>query len=282
MPRRGIDWEAEYNVRLRHPDRHALHEQCVAQSRAAYGEMRCIRDVRCGDGPRALLDFFPAEAACSTGGPVLAFFHGGYWHSHERTEYALIARPFVRAGIATAVVGYDLTPTQRLGAIVRQARDACRWLRDNADALGFDGRLVFTAGHSAGAHLAVCVLTDKASPARGAVLLSGIYDLAPLRFTSLNESVGLDAEQVRCLSPLMHPLPRMGDLLIAVGQRETQEFRRQALRLATKWRSARRGADLMVVPRLHHYDIVLALGQPGSALAQAAVRRVLQTASAGP
>jgi arylformamidase len=281
MPRRGIDWEAEYNVRLRHPDRHALHAQCVAQSKAAYGEMRCIRDVRYADGARALLDFFPAEATCGAGRPVLAFFHGGYWHSHERADYALIARPFVRAGIATAVVGYDLAPAQRLGAIVRQARDACRWLRDNAGALGFDAQLVFTAGHSAGAHLAACVLTDKASPARGAVLLSGIYDLEPLRFTSLNESIGLDAAQARCLSPLMHSLPREADLLIAVGKRETREFRRQAIQLAAKWRSARRGADLMVVPGLHHYDIVLALGQPGSALAQAAVQRVLQTASAG-
>ena len=226
-----------------------------------------------------MLDFFPAEAACQSGRPLLAFFHGGYWHAHDRTEYALIARTFVQAGIATAVVGYDLAPAQRLGDIVGQARAACHWLRKNADVLGFDAQLLFTAGHSAGAQLAACVLTDTASPARGGVLISGIYDLEPLRSTSLNALIGLDAADARRWSPLMHPLPEEGDLLIAVGERETQEFRRQAISLSTRWLSGRRAADLMLVPGLHHYDIVLALGQPESALAQAAVQRVLQTAS---
>src|SRR5688572_4569509 len=91
----GVDWEAEYNVRLLHPDRHVFHERCIKASRAVYREMPCTREIRYGAGQRALLDLFPASPAAAAGRvPVVAFFHGGYWHSHERHEYAFVAKAF--------------------------------------------------------------------------------------------------------------------------------------------------------------------------------------------
>ena len=86
-----------------------------------------MRDIRYGPGDRALMDvFLPANGSRGEGIPIVAFFHGGYWQSHERAEFGFVARAFATAGICTAIVGYDLAPGARMGAIVAQARAAFR------------------------------------------------------------------------------------------------------------------------------------------------------------
>jgi len=269
--------ESEYNVRLLHPDRNTFHERGRAQSRAAYRELAVTRDIRYGTGPRALLDLFPAaNRVKGEEGPLVAFFHGGYWHAHERTEFGFVAKAFAAAGIGTAIVGYDLAPGASMGAIVAQAREACAWIRAHAPELGADGTLLFTAGHSAGAHLAACAVTECDSPPRGAILVSGIFDLTPLLRTTLNQPLGLTAASARRWSPARHRLPDAGDALVAVGAFETSEFIRQSRELARIWRGGERRAEAMVIPAVHHYDVILELADPDSALSRAARHLVLR------
>jgi arylformamidase len=276
-----MDWELEYNVRLRVPDRGAFHDRCRAASRDAYARMNCIRGLQYGDGPRTRIDLFPAlPTAQGTPTPVLAFFHGGFWHAHERSEYAFVARPFVNAGVATALVGYDLAPQASLEAIVSQAVQACSWLQHNAAELRVDPGLLFCAGHSAGAHLAASVMNARLpTPARGGVLVSGIFDLDPLRHTSFNTTLRLTEGSARALSPSHRPLPVTGDVLVAVGAAETPEFIRQSREYFRRWHAAGRSADLIVVPEVHHYEIVLELDDPDSDLSQAAIQRIVKTAA---
>jgi arylformamidase len=191
-----------------------------------------------------------------------------------------VARPFVNAGVATALVGYDLAPQASLEAIVSQAVQACAWLQHNAAELRVDPALLFCAGHSAGAHLAASVMNASLlAPARGGVLVSGIFDLNPLRHTSFNTTLQLTEGRARALSPTRCPLPETGDVLVAVGAGETSEFIRQSRDYFRRWRSAGRRADLFVVPGVHHYEIVLELDDPDSALSQAAIQRILKTAA---
>lgn len=265
------DWEAEYNVRLRHPDRHDFHEQCLEASAAAYRTLACERDLRYGAGDRARIDYFPARCAHGTRTAAVAFFHGGYWHSHDRSEFASIAAPFVHAGVAFALVGYDLAPANPVRAIVAQARLACRWLCAHADELGFDPHGLLAAGHSAGAHLAACALTDPDHVVRGGLLVSGIFDLEPLCRTSFARTLDLTPAEARDVSPLRHPFPPKGDVLVVVGEQESAQFIYQSRRFAQAWAATRRSSQLAVVPELHHYSIVLALGQKESALARMAV-----------
>jgi arylformamidase len=276
-----IDWEAEYNVRLLHPDRETYHARCVASSKAAYRSLACLPGLRYGPGGRALIDFFPPATSAPEGlAPLVAWFHGGYWHSHERSEYAFVARTLAQAGIATALVGYDLAPSAGMHEIVAQARAACRWLRGQAAELGCDEQLIFTAGHSAGAHLAAGVLTDpQPQDVKGAVLVSGIFELDPLRSTSLNATLGLTAASARRLSPRPGARQRACDLLVAVGAFETTEFLRQSREFAHRWPAAAGSAELLVVPAAHHYSVVLELARGDSALSRAAVHRVLRTSA---
>lgn len=266
------DWEAEYNVRLRHPDRQDVYEQCLEASAAAYRTLASERDVRYGAGDRARIDYFPARrVAHGMRAAAVAFFHGGYWHSHDRSEFALIAEPFVHAGVAVALVGYDLAPANPVRAIVAQARLACRWLRAHATELRFDPHALLAAGHSAGAHLAACVLTDPDHVVRGGLLVSGIFDLEPLCRTSFARRLGLTPAEARDLSPLRHAFPPRGDVLVVVGEQESAQFVYQSRRFAQAWAATRRSSQLAVVPELHHYSIVLALGRKESRLARMAV-----------
>jgi arylformamidase len=263
--------EAEYNVRLLHPERERFHERGRKLSLEAYRSLPVTRDIRYGKGKRALLDFFAAtNPASPVGVPVLAFFHGGYWHAHERSEFAFVARSFASAGIATAIVGYDLAPAVRLAQIVAQARAAVAWLHAHAADLGFDRRLMFVGGHSAGAHLAACVLTGRDSPCRGGLMVSGIYELSPLIATTLNRPLALTPSMARRWSPLRHPLPDSGRIVVAVGAFETTEFIRQSHDFARAWDGGGRAAEVMIVPASNHYSVVLELADADSALAREA------------
>jgi arylformamidase len=87
-----------------------------------------------------------------------------------------------------ALPGYDLCPEVRVGEIVAQIREACR-------ALATESPRLVVAGHSAGGHLAACMLAtdwtklDATLPhdfVQAAYAISGLFELKPLVSTSIN------------------------------------------------------------------------------------------------
>ena len=93
------------------------------------------RDLRHGDSPRALIDYFAAPAP-GNGPGLLVYFHGGYWQELSKAESAFLAPAWHAAGLAHAVVGYTLAPAARLPDIVDECRAAVRWLHARAGTLG--------------------------------------------------------------------------------------------------------------------------------------------------
>ena len=192
-----------------------------------------------------------------------------------------LAAPFVAHGISVALVGYDLCPTIALGGIVDQVRAACAWLWRQAPALGHDPWRMFVGGHSAGAQLAAVTLAtawpalDRGLPRallRGGVAVSGVYDLAPLRATSINDAVGLDAAGARQWSPV-HMNPVAGaSLLLAVGGAESAAFRRQTADLARAWHAV--VTATLEVPGANHFTVLEALADEHARLHQLARRLI--------
>ena len=58
-------------------------------------------------------------------------------------------------------------------------------------------------GHSSGSHLAACALT-RTDGVKQALLVSGIYDLLPVRLSARNEYVRLDEKLEHEYSPIRH------------------------------------------------------------------------------
>ena len=102
---------------------------------------------------------------------------------------------------------------------------------------------------------------------KGALAVSGIYDLAPLRRTSMNAELRLDENAARVASPVTYLPSRPVPVVTAVGAEESAEFRRQAQLLAKHWPHCARAC--IVVPGANHFTIVERLAERRGALFEA-------------
>ncbi len=197
--------------------------------------------------------------------PTLVFIHGGYWQELTKAESAFMVPPLLAQGIAVAVVDYQLAPAARLPEIVAQSSDAVRYLIAEADRLGLAGDRIVVSGSSAGGHLAAMVLGNVRGLA-GGVLLSGIYDLAPLVGTYVNDALGLDASTAASQSPATRMMKDRVSLVVAVGDNETSEFHRQTSEFAARARGQGHPVAELRAAGRHHFDLPYDLGNPESPL----------------
>jgi arylformamidase len=143
-------------------------------------------------------------------------------------------------------------------------------------------RLVFS-GHSAGGHLAACMLatdwtTLNASLPKDLILaayaISGLFDLVPLVQTSLNKALRLDEVTARAASPLFWQPPTHGSFDALVGEHESPEYLRQSKVLVETWARARVASRFDTIPAANHFTAIAPLADPGSAM----VRRLKELA----
>ena len=165
----------------------AILARWAEESAALYRSAPVLRDQRYGPGPRHRIDFFPAT---SRGCPTLFFIHGGYWQWCDKEDEAFVARGPLAHEINVAVVEYTLCPATSVDGIVAELNAALDWLAPRLSKFGADPRRLIVGGSSAGAHLAA-MLTGRAD-VTGALLVSGLYDLEPIRHLGLNAVIGLD------------------------------------------------------------------------------------------
>jgi acetyl esterase/lipase len=121
-------------------------------------------DIAYGPAARHRLSVYhPAGPAPAPGWPVLVAFHGGFWQFGSRDEWQmhLMARRIGARGIVVVLADYRLYPEATFPAFVEDGAAAVAWAARNAHDLGGDARLLFAAGHSAGAHIAVLLGLDR-------------------------------------------------------------------------------------------------------------------------
>jgi arylformamidase len=228
-----VDLEVEYNNRARVPENPALIAGW-ARDASAYREAHpSWHVIPYGEGKRHTIDFFPA----ANDGPIVVFIHGGYWQALDASFFSHLAGGLNAHGISVAVPSYDLCPAVSVGDIIEQMRTMTRVLAKL-------GRPLVMSGHSAGGHLAACMLAtewralDAALPADlvGAVYaISGLFDLGPLVRTSVNIPLLLNDLSAREVSPLFWPAPTRGSLDAVVGGEESAEYFRQSRTIVDVW-----------------------------------------------
>ena len=183
--------------------RHAASER----ARARLGSPR-----RMPYGPTAIeqLDIFDCGIRNA---PINIFVHGGAWRRNKAADYALNAEPLVRAGAHYVILdfinvdeaGGDLFP------MYDQVRRGIAWVARNAEGFGGDRNRIYLSAHSSGSHLAGCVLVrglrEESLPSdaiKGAVLLSGMYDLKPVRLSKRSAYVSFTDRMEDLLSAQRH------------------------------------------------------------------------------
>ncbi|WP_424810490.1 alpha/beta hydrolase [Roseococcus sp. YIM B11640] len=254
--------EAQYNLRARHPERETIYADYTARSEKLRGSAHweCLRYAA---PERCTIDFFPAARADA---PLLVFIHGGFWRSGDKRVFSFLAEPYAQAGVAVALVGYELAPQVTLTRIVEQMVGAWRFLVTEATGLGINPARITLSGHSAGGHLSALLSTmDPGLPhLHGVLPISGIFDLAPMLLTSINHESRITAEEAVTLSPALKSCFRGRRYWVVAGAGETEDFIAQTQRFGAMMEAACPGSGTTLVPGRHHFDIFEDFADPAS------------------
>lgn len=207
----------------------AIVAEIVSRSEEARANIPMIADVAYGPDATETADLFFPEGP-RDGLPVHMFIHGGYWRMFSKRDYSHIAETVTRAGAIAVIIDYALMPAVRMARIVDQVRHARRWVSNHISGFGGDPDRLTVSGHSAGAHLATMLFDDDANPSgiKGALLLSGLYDLKPLQDSFLAAEIAITDEEVKQFTPLTHQFDAAVKVDILVGEDETPPFHEQA------------------------------------------------------
>lgn len=211
-----------------------------------------------GAGAEGFDLFLPEGSAVG----LMVFIHGGYWMAFGPRDFSHLARGALARGWAVAMPAYSLAPDAAIPAMTRQIAAAV-----TAAAAEVHGPVTLT-GHSAGGHLAarmatVDVALDPAIAARIArvVPISPLSDLRPLRETSMNATLRIDAATALTESPVLLPRRRGVAAHVWVGGAERPAFLDQARRLGNAW-----ACPVTVDGARHHFDVIEGLEDATSPL----------------
>lgn len=267
MAEHSPEWfEREYNPSLAVPDAAAIYGRWPERAAATRRRHPPLGDIRYGEHPREVIDLFRVERARGT----VLFIHGGYWRSFSKDDFSWVADGFVSQGLSVALLNYPLCPEVTLAAIADSTRRAFATLY--ADVLTREERAkIVVTGHSAGGYLAALHLaTDWTAyglpedPITAIVPISGVFALAPLTQTSMNDAIRLDLAAAGDLSLFGKPWRSQARLTFVVGGDESAEFQRQSADMADSWQDL--DPDLAAIPGTNHFDVIDGLAEPGSRL----------------
>ena len=272
-----IDYETEYDNRRRVPEHPEIFARWAREAAAYRAAARGAEfALAYGPSPRQTIDLFPAKDDDEMT-PLALFIHGGWWRSLEPAMFSQKAIGLNARGITVAVAGYDFCPQVSIATIIEQMGSACLWLWRRRR------KRIFVYGHSAGGHLAACLLAQDwkafasdapADLVPAAYAISGVFDLAPLVHVSQNQDLRLDEAEARRVSPLHWKVPAGRMLDAVVGSLESSEFLRQSKIITEGWGSRGVAARYEEIAGMNHFTIVDALSDADSAM----TRRIAELA----
>jgi acetyl esterase/lipase len=255
--------DAAYNNNNAVANSAALIEERNAAAAAARAARSGALDIPYAAGERTRFDLYPAADKAA---PCLVFIHGGYWQRNSRDVFAALADGALASGWSVAMPGYALAPAVTLTQIVAEIHSALDWLSDSGPSHGIDGPII-VSGWSAGAQLTAMALSHPGVTA--GLAISGVYDLAPIRDTYLNEALRISDDEIATLSPLRLP-PVIKPLAIAYGTAELPALVWDSCNLHALRAAAHAPGPLIPVAGANHFTILDALRRKDGLLLKAA------------
>jgi len=245
---------------------------------AAPEDILITRDAAYGADARHRLDLFRPEAP-SVRRTAVVFVHGGGFVGGDKSKpgspfYDNVGVWAVRQGFVGVNMTYRLAPGAPWPAGADDVAAAAEWLSGQAAALGIDHILLL--GQSAGAaHVAAALALHEArlkgAGVRGAVLLSGVYDLTAANPKAVSAAYyGSDAALFAERSSQARLLECAIPWLVGMAEHDPSHFQRQALGLIDAAFAKRRTLPpLLQLLGHNHLSGMLHLGLPRDQLGPA-------------
>ncbi len=271
--------EAHFNPRASVRDFERHFDTWTERSAAAKARLPGEYDLRYGPGPLQTYDLHRPQNPKS-GAPLVMLVHGGYWRGLDKNTMTFAAEPFLQAGAVVVNLNYDLCPKVTLDAIVRQVQDALVHVAAKAKEWNADAAKLHVIGHSAGAHLAAMMAAapwpqDLASQPQitSLGLVSGVYDLGPVRRISVNQDIRLDEAMAARNSVMNFPPRSVGRILVSYGTAEPAGWQAQSEDFHQACRKAGAPSELLPVEGANHFDILYPLADATKPLGAALLRQ---------
>ena len=234
-----------------------------------------------GESKVEALDLYPAA---SQNAPIHIFIHGGAWRAGSAQSYGFLADPFVARGAHMVIPDFTnvLENDGNLMPMTEQVRRCIAWVYQNAESFGGDKNRIYLSGHSSGGHLGgVAVTTDwekeygvPADVIKGAVLISGMFDLKPVRLSSRGNYVAFTDEIEQALSSQRHLDKLNTPVVLVYGDQETPEFMRQSKDFAAAAQKAGKSVQLIEGKGYNHFEIAETLANPFGIAGFAALKQM--------
>jgi arylformamidase len=129
---------------------------------------------------------------------------------------------------------------------------------------------LYIGGFSSGGHLAgVALVTDwqkefglPADMVKGALCMSGLYDMKPVRISKRSSYVKFTDEMEHTMSSVRYLNLLRAPVIVTHGTNETSEFQRQTRDFAAAVKAAGKPVELIVAPDYNHFEMGESLSNP--------------------
>jgi arylformamidase len=263
----------------------APNQPHVGKRRAVWSEsVRArLKPERVAYGPTEIeqLDIYRTKVPNA---PIRVFLHGGAWRGGSAKDSAYPAEMFVTAGAHYIAVDFIAVEKAdgNLMTMADQVRRAVAWVYKNAASLGGDPNRLYISGHSSGGHLAGVVMVtewkkDFALPpdvVKGGLLMSGMYDLKPVRLSKRSAYVKFTDEMEQALSTQRHLDKLNAPIIVSHGTLESPEFQRQTRDFFAAVKAAGKPVELIVGEGYNHFEMPETFGNPYGLLGRAALEQM--------
>lgn len=200
-------------------------------------------------------------------GKVIVFVHGGYWSSGVLENVGSFpAESFLNDATVYCTVEYKLSPPNKMEKIAKSMQNCLNFLTEK-----FSAAKLILIGHSAGSHLiSWCLSQEEYINVQKAVLISGIYDLSPIKNCCINEEskLKLTDDDVSLFSPSNSTsnYSKHIDTLICCGEHDSPAFQSQTEEYFQQLHASGVSISKHILSGVDHFSIIESLSSRDSVL----------------